>query len=242
MVIDTDEPVTAVAWSPDGATVAASHTWFLSENNALGEMAPRSGTQWFENRAGERPGGMYVIDVDAGTVGEVLSTRGLAHVHGWTPDGRLIAYTRMAGHGRHAELAAYSVAERWSWPLVPGERGSADQGAAWSPDGTRLAALIRQMDDGPEPALWTTSTSGRDGTSHAVCSFEGASDGPCFHASIAWSPAGDAIAYRASIQHTPLIPVIAIQEVGSGDVRLLDLPGLFPGGTGYCCLSWHGSA
>ena len=33
-VIDTDEPVTAVAWSPDGRTVAASHTWFLSPHSA----------------------------------------------------------------------------------------------------------------------------------------------------------------------------------------------------------------
>jgi hypothetical protein len=54
-VIDTEEPVTAVAWSPDGNTLAASHTWFLAPYNALGEMAPTSGTWWYESeeRAGE---------------------------------------------------------------------------------------------------------------------------------------------------------------------------------------------
>jgi Tol biopolymer transport system component len=238
--IETEEAVTAVAWSPDGRTIAASHTWFLSPNSALGEMTPTRGTSWFENRIGQRPGGIYVIDVATGSIDEIVSNRGLAHVHGWTADGRLLAFTRTAGHGRHAELAAYSMEESRSWPLIPGERGAADQGAVWSPDGSQLATLIAQFDEGP-PALWTSSTTGGDRSSTAVCAFEGAVDGPCYLPTIAWSPNGEAIAYRANIQHTPLIHVIAVQAVGSSEARLLRLPKLFPAFSGYCCFAWHAS-
>lgn len=241
-VIDTDEPVTAVAWSPDGRTVAASHTWFLSVNNALGEMTPTSGTWWWESRNDpERPGGIYLIDVEGGTVEEVVATQGIAHVHGWSSDGRLLAYTRNAGGGNHAELAAYSIEERRSWTLVPGERGSADQGAGWSPDGERLAVLIEQFDEEHDPMLWTAAASGEDQASVGACTFDGAVDGRCYVPGIAWSPDGSEVAYRANIQHTPLIHVIVVQAIGTGDTRVLELPGLFADFTsGYCCLAWHG--
>ena len=151
-VIDSDEPVTAVAWSPDGRTVAASHTWFLSPHSALGEMTPTNGTWWWENRTDqERPGGIYFIDVDGGTVQEVVSTQGIAHVHGWSSDGRLLAYSRIAQ--RLEACGARGLFDRGASQLDagPGERGSADQGAGWSPDGQRLAALIEQFDEEHEP-------------------------------------------------------------------------------------------
>jgi dipeptidyl aminopeptidase/acylaminoacyl peptidase len=242
-VIPTEEPVTAVAWSPDGGTVAASHTWFLSPHSALGDMAPQQGTHWFENRNADDPGGIYLIDIDSGSMEEVVSTDGLAHVHGWTPDGSLIAYTRVAGHGRHAELAAYSMEERQSWTLVPAERGSADQGAAWSPNGDRVAALIEQFDEEHAPMLWTAAASGEDQEAVGACAFEGALEGQCYVPGIAWSPDGAEIAYRASIQHTPLVAVLAIQPVGSTEPTLIRLPNLsFDIGGSYCCLAWHGSA
>ena len=241
-VIDSDEPVTAVAWSPDGRTVAASHTWFLSPHSALGEMTPTNGTWWWENRTDqERPGGIYFIDVDGGTVQEVVSTQGIAHVHGWSSDGRLLAYSRIAGGGKHAELAAYSIEERRSWTLVPGERGSADQGAGWSPDGDRLAALIEQFDEEHDPMLWTAAASGEDQSTVPACAYDGAMDGQCYSPGIAWSPDGSEVAYRANIQHTPLIHVLVLQAIGSDSPRVLELPELFPDFTsGYCCIAWHG--
>lgn len=241
-VIDTDEPVTAVAWSQDGRTVAASHTWFLSPHSADGEMTPTNGTWWWESRTDpERPGGIYLIEVDSGSVEEVVSTPGIAHVHGWSGDGRLLAYTRIAGGGKHAELAAYSIEERRSWTLVPGERGSADQGAGWSPDGERLAALIEQFDDEHDPMLWTAAASGEDQASVPACAYDGAVDGQCYTPGIAWSPDGSEVAYRANIQHTPLIHVLIVQTIGLDSSRVLELPYLFPDFTsGYCCIAWHG--
>ena len=240
-VIETDEPVTAVAWSPDGKTVAASHTWFLSANSALGEMAPASGTWWYESgERPERPGGIYLIDVDDGSVEEVVSEPGLAHTHGWIGD--LLAYARVAGGGKHAEVAAYSIEERRSWTVVPAERGSADQGAGLSPNGDRLAALIEQFDEEHDPVLWTASASGEDLTSRGACTYRGAFPGQCYVPGIAWSPDGDEIVYRAFISHTPLIHVLVVHAVGSGDKRIIELPELFPASSSYCCIAWHSTA
>jgi sugar lactone lactonase YvrE len=239
-LIETDEPVTALAWSPDGSAVAASHTWFLSPHSTLGEMTPTDGTWWWESRTDEeRPGGIYLVDVTARTVEEIVSTDGIAHVHGWSPDGSLIAYNRVAGHGKHAELAAYSVEDRRSWTLAPAERGSADQGAAWSPNGDRFAALIEQFDEEHDPMLWTSSASGHDQQTAPVCAFEGARDGQCYTPGIAWSPDGADVAYRASIQHTPLIHVIVVHDVASGQERVFELPKLFADYSGgFCCIAW----
>lgn len=240
-VIRTDEPVTAVAWSPSGRTVAASHSWFLSPNSALGEMTPPIGTWWWESRRPEeRPGGIYLIDVDNGSVEEAVSEPGLSHIHGWM--GELLAYTRVAGGGRHAELAAYSVEERRSWTVVPAERGSADLGAAWSPNGDRIAALIEQFDEEHDPKLWIAAASGDSEQTVDACSFDGATDGQCYEPGIAWSPDGGEIAYRANIQHTPLIHVLVVQSVGSEERRIIELPKLFPAYGDYCCISWHATA
>ena len=237
-LISTPDPVAAVAWSPDGTTVAASHTWFLAPSASHRPDGAAGGDALVRGAVNERPGGIYLIEVASGNIEEVVSTPGLAHLHGWTDDGQLIAYTRIAGRGKDAELAAYSVEERRSWPLVPGERGSADQGAAWSPDGDQVAALIDQFDEGHDPMMWITSPSGDDPKSVEACGFEGAVQDQCYVPGIAWSPGGDAIAYRAS-QYTPPTHAIVVQAIGS-DARVLRLPGLWPDYvSGYCCLAWH---
>lgn len=141
----------------------------------------------------------------------------------------------------HAELAAYSIEERRSWTLVPGERGSADQGAGWSADGERLAALIEQFDEEHDPMLWTAAASGEDQASVPACAYDGAVDGQCYTPGIAWSPDGSGVAYRANIQHAPLIHVLVVQTIGSDSPRVLELPELFPDFTsGYRCIAWHG--
>jgi hypothetical protein len=123
--------------------------------------------------------------------------------------------------------------------LVPAERGSADQGAAWSPNGDRFAALIEQFDEESDPMVWTATASGEDTESAPACAFERAVQGQCYLPGVVWSPTGDAVAYRANIQQTPWQAVVVIRNVGSSDVRLIELPNLsFDMGGSYCCLAW----
>jgi Tol biopolymer transport system component len=240
--IATPEPITALSWSPDGQRLAMSHTWFMSPHSALGEMAPRKGTHWFEGRPMNRAGGIYLLDTETEGVEEVMSTDGLAHVHGWSPDGKLIAFTRVAGHGRHAELAAYSVADDKTWPLIPGERGSANFGAGWSPSGQRIAGLVAQFDEQVRPAtLSIVSGTGTNRLDLVTCGFEGAFDDSfCALPVLAWSPDGEAIAYRAALAGSPLTPVIVLQGMDEDAPLLIRLPGLFPAYLAeFCCLAWH---
>jgi Tol biopolymer transport system component len=240
--IPTPEPITAVAWSPDGTHLALSHTWFLSPHSGGGTMTPLKGTRFFEGTRPARPGGIYLFDLETRAIEEVISADGIAHVHGWAPDGDVIAFTRVAGGGRHAELAAYSVSDERTWTLVPGERGSANLGAAWSPSGEKAAAIVAQYDEQVRPAeLSIVSASGTARIDIASCGFEGAfDDGFCASPGLAWSPDGDEIAYRAELKGTPLTSVIVIQDANDEGLRLIRLEGLFP----YfyvegCCLSWR---
>jgi roadblock/LC7 domain-containing protein len=207
--IPTPEPVTALAWSPDGRRLALSHTWFMTPGNAFGVMVQEDGTV-LEGHA-DRRGGIYVLDVDTGALDEVVATDGMAHVQGWSPDGDLIAYTSTVSKNRHGQLAAYSVAEDRSWPLVEAELGQAGIGAGWSPAGDRFAALTDQYDEQAQQAkdLWVVSSDGTDRRGLPICRFEGAFDGDeCARATIAWSPDGTTVAYRAFLSGTPIVSAL----------------------------------
>jgi Tol biopolymer transport system component len=239
--IATPEPITAVSWSPDGRQLAMSHTWFMAPSSALGQMAPRKGTHFFEGRPMNRPGGIYLLDMESQDVEEVLSTKGMAHVHGWTQDGRVLAFTRVAGGGRHAELAGYSVEDDRTWPLIPGERGSANLGVGWSPSGERIAALIAQYDEETRPpTLSIVSRAGTQRVDIASCAFEGVLHDTCAQPLLAWSPDGEVIAYRVALAGSPLTPMIVLQGTDRGAPQLIRLPGLFPDYLAeFCCLAWH---
>lgn len=86
----------------------------------------------------------------------MLSTPELAHVHGWSSDGDLIAFTRSLGSGRAGEIAVYSVSEDRTWTIVPGEQGGAPIGVGWSPSDDSIAALVDQYDEQSQTAkdLW----------------------------------------------------------------------------------------
>jgi Tol biopolymer transport system component len=240
--IPVPEPVTAIAWSPDGRRLALSHTWFLQDFGGEGAMAPAEGIQSVENSQQRRPGGIYLLDVGSGRFEEVVSTPGIAHVHGWSLDGELIAYTRIAGGGRHAEVTAYSISEDRSWPLVPAERGSATLGVEWSPEEDRLASLIAQYDeDGSPKDLWLTSSSGDDLHGLPLCQFEDAFDGDgCVMPRFVWSPDGSTIAYRGFIAGTPLKSVIVLQDVASDSFRVVRISGttFYDGRVATCCMAW----
>lgn len=109
------------AWSPDGRRIAFAH-------------APGRGTE-------QAAGVIVVMDAAGGNPVEVTRhERDQRPVYdldpAWSPDGRLIAFTRVSFAAGQPRPAIYVVE-----PDGTGERLLLDQAAdpAWSPDGTRLA-------------------------------------------------------------------------------------------------------
>lgn len=100
--IPTPEPVTGIAWAPDGKRLSLSHTWFMGEHTSLGIIVPPEGTQ-LELEPEQRPGGIYVLELETSDIHEVVATPGLAHVHGWSSDGDRIAFTQVLDPSRAGE-------------------------------------------------------------------------------------------------------------------------------------------
>jgi Tol biopolymer transport system component len=139
--IATPEPITAIAWSPDNRSLALSHTWFQPEM-----VVPAEGTE-LGDRYQRPPGGIYLVDVASGNIEKTISTPGMAHVHGWSPDGQLIAFTQHFGTNENNEgneVSVYSVAQDTSWSIVAPKRWQWGLGGSWSPAGSRFAALVEQ--------------------------------------------------------------------------------------------------
>jgi Tol biopolymer transport system component len=236
--IPTPEPITAIAWSPDGRSLAVSHTWFQPEL-----IVPREGTR-LGDRYEDRPGGIYLVEVASGGVHEVIATAGMAHVHGWSPDGDLIAYTRHAVTYEGTEVSMYSVSQDTSWSVVPGKRYRWGLGGIWSPAGGRVAALVEQgtEDMSTSKDLFLASPDGTDLRVLPFCQVKGAFGGEnCIRGTMVWSPDGTSLAYRAFINGTPIVSALILQGVddSSTEVVRLDGPTFYTVWAGdSCCLAW----
>jgi Tol biopolymer transport system component len=237
--IPTPEPITAIAWSPDGRSLAVSHTWFQPEM-----MVPREGTELSVQTKDRPPGGIYLVDVATGDVDELVSTAGMAHVHGWSADGDLIAYTQHTGAYEGNEVSMFSVSLDTSWSVVPGKRYQWGLGASWSPAGGRVAALVEQGAEDIRTAkdLFIASPDGADLRVLPFCQVKGAFDGEhCMRGTMVWSPDGTSIAYRAFIHGTPIVSALILQGVDDSSTEVVRLDGP----TFYtvwvddsCCLAW----
>jgi Tol biopolymer transport system component len=239
--IPTPEPITAIAWSPDGNRLVLSHTWFMGEHTSLGILVPPEGTQ-VEREPEQRPGGIYLLEVGTSDVHEVVATPGLAHVHGWSSDGDRIAFTQVLDRSHTGEIAVYSVSEDRTWTVIPGELGGAPIGVGWSPSDDSIAALIDQHDEDSQTGkdLWVTPAGEPDLRALPLCSFDGAFDGDnCVRGSLVWSPDGTTVAYRAMLHGTPARSAVILQAVDDSftDVALLDGASFDAGGEA-CCLAW----
>jgi len=237
--IPTPEPVTALAWSPDGTRLALSHTWFIGPP-AFGAMVPREGTL-LEREPVELAGGIYVLDLRTNQLNEVVSTPGAAHVHGWSYDSDRIAYTRELDPTR-AELSAYSMTDDRSWTVVAAERGDVPIGVDWSPSDDAIAALVNGNNEQGNIAntFWLTPSVEVDIRALPLCAFEGAVEGDlCAESTIVWSPDGSMVAYRASVRGPTRSSAVALQGIDGSFTDVVKIDGAsFDIGDNPCCLAW----
>jgi Tol biopolymer transport system component len=240
--IPTPEPVTAIAWAPDGRRLALSHTYFSSLfGTSRGIMVPHEGTQLVREPV-EVPGGIYVLDLETGRLDEVVSTPGLAHVHGWSAEGDRILFAHVLDETKTGEISVYSVSEDQTSTVVPGGQGAAPLGVGWSPTDDSIAALVDQYDRESRLAkdLWVTPATDVDLRALPICHFEGAFDGDnCAQPMMVWSPDGTMVAYRAMLHGTPVRSAVILQGVNGSATDVVEMDeASFYGGDGSCCFLW----
>jgi WD40 repeat protein len=156
--MDGDEPttlvrqgdITAVAWTPDGETVAVAAPTGVLVGSSRGPLSPVTGTAAsavtvspdgselaYVVAGGPQAGSLVLVDLGrkltrtAGSV-RMLTRDALA----WAPSGRFIALTQSASSRRGLYLLAPSVPQSPAFVLSGADPAS----VRWSPDGRFLAA------------------------------------------------------------------------------------------------------
>jgi imidazolonepropionase-like amidohydrolase len=130
------------AWSPDGKRIA-----FLDVDG-----------MW-------RASGISVVDVASGTVTRIHQSIFAPGKPAWSPDGKRVALAMVAPYSRRfregtnqvLSISAEGGSDQWFAPvplLSIDSRG--DCGPAWSPDGTKMAAIYEGV-----LAVWPVSPSGQ---------------------------------------------------------------------------------
>ena len=135
----------AFAWSPDGTRIAFAYP------------AHASGPGW------TRPSSIYAVDVDDGRVAPLVGPNAngsaIAPI-AWSPDGRKLAFGRIAGHLRYTTNSLSVIDFDGSNEVRLVELHAVDLGPlAWSPEGSRIE-FLRDFDGSDGGGLWTVNVDG----------------------------------------------------------------------------------
>lgn len=175
-VLDHGDRVMAVAWSPDGSTIAsaggtarAGEPWDAAVRlwnpqtgaptaTLEGQTTPIDALAWSPDGSRLAAGGWYNTLVwDAATHALSYELGRGAAVLAWSPD-----KTLLASGGDRGGLYLWDAATGEQRALLKGHRGTVEA-IAWSPDGSTLASASSGLFE-KTPVLWDPSTGARLGT------------------------------------------------------------------------------
>jgi len=100
--------------------------------------------------------GIYRIPVEGGPPVQVTITPGMEMLPAWSPDGRMIAYTRISG-----ETQVWTVPATGGLPTQLSANEGINVRPVWAGDSDRVAYFSQRLDEGFE--VWITSFSEPDG-------------------------------------------------------------------------------
>ncbi len=184
---DNDSHEFTLAWSPDGTQIA-----FACKCSAVTESVD-----------------VFVMDADGSNPVNLTNGAGsFNYVGGWSPDGTWITFLsdRNGTHGLWKVRSDGSDAQMIFADVF------IDGGAAWSPDGSRIA-FARWAD---QSDLWVVNTDGSGATQLTETAGE--------EVDPTWSPDGSQIAYSHWSELLDTSNIFAMNADGSNPVRLTDYP------------------
>jgi VCBS repeat-containing protein len=176
------------AWSPDGSQIAFTRGW--NTNPVTSDL--------------------FVMDADGSNAMNLTNGLGSYNLMGdWSPDGFWILFVS----NRSGSLALWKMHPDGSSPQMIFNDAGPESGAAWSPDGSRIA--FARMSAGTSLDLWVVNA---DGTGATQLTNSSAPE-----AQPTWSPDGSRIAYLYS--YGSYSDIWAMNADGSNPVNLTSNPG-----------------
>ncbi len=238
-------------WAPDGARVIYER---LDFSEALTSVADITSLWWLDTESGKTasvfqdrllpgysprwsPNGAWLSYVTAGTTGlqvhnlrtgEALAAPNVAGTPAiWHPaqDVLLMTDVQPAGNRFLTHLMRYDLASGERVDLTGETESIEDVGAAWSPDGTRIAVVRREIhSDGRAPGNGIVLM---DAAGRVIRTL--AAPPNTVHQTPVWSPDGRSLLYAAYnlLEEWPE-PHLRLLDVDSGAVTEIAWPGNFP--------------
>lgn len=169
-------------------------------------------------------GGADLVVISPDGSDRVPLAAGLSNAMGprWSPDGSAVVYSRDVGSGNSqvflTEMASLDETQLTDMP-APDNRGIAVLDPAWSPDGSRIAFIVKRGETGPgcDRAAMNLWVMDRDGGNHRQLT-SGCGLG---QRQPDWSPAGDRIVFHQNREFAGTQSEIMIVNVDGTDLRNL---------------------
>ena len=231
-----------IVWSPNGSRIMYENMSLDSNNSGLPTLwwvdivtseaqpvfqdsqLPGGNPRWSPN--GEwlsysTPEGIRLYNLEDGETRVIENILGAAAM--WSPDGKSILLRDVViKHDQFVtQLFLYDLASETLVNISPGE-GFENTLAAWSPDGSYIAVVRRDLSIPRGDQIWVMRADGSDANMLT-------NDAVALHGSLNWSPDGKYLLYELyALEAFPFSSRLQVLDVESGEVNDLELQGFNP--------------